>query len=146
MSEARWPYGPNTMAVRRFLQRLAALAPDERARAADAYAALEGTPRFARADRTLAAVTAAAGRGSERDAALRPLAQLLHAGPLPLGDGTESDEALAESAAAAVAMDAMAPAAVAAVLALVVRDVLPADALATLYAPFAELIPVARLD
>ena len=130
-SSERWPYGPNTPAVRRFLQRFAALAPDEWAAAARAFAANEGTPRHRRADRTLAATVASAGREGERDAALRPLAELVRRG------GRDAD--------AEPELDPVAPAAVAAVLALVMRDVLAADAFDALYAPFAELVPLDRL-
>jgi hypothetical protein len=42
-------------------------------------------------------------------------------------------------------LDPVAPAAAAAVLALVARDVLRPDAFAALYAPFAALIPVDAL-
>jgi hypothetical protein len=132
-SSERWPYGPNTQAVRRFLQRFAALAPDEWAGAAERFAAAEGTPRFRRADRALATAVGAAGREGERDAALRPLAELLRRGERGAADGEEGE------------LDPVAAAAVAAVLALVMRDVLTADTFDDLYAPFAELIPLERL-
>jgi hypothetical protein len=132
-SGERWPYGPNTRTVRRFLQRFAALAPDEWAGAAERFAAAEGTPRFRRADRALGAAVGAAGREGERDAALRPLAELLRRAER---DGPDREEG---------ELDPVAAAAVAAVLALVMRDVLAADTFDALYAPFAELIPVERL-
>jgi hypothetical protein len=130
----RWPYGPNTAAVRRFLQRLAALAPDEWAAATQAFSVAEGTPAFRRADRALAAAVPAAGREAERDAALRPLTQLLRAGDDAAGPGGPGAD-----------FDPIAPAAVAAVLGLVMRDVLAQDAFETLYGPFRELIPIERL-
>ena len=132
-STDRLPYGPNTLAVRRFLQRFAALAPDEWAAAARAFAAAERSPRFRGADRQLAAATAGAGREGERDAALRPLAEIVRApGSDPSPDAEPS-------------LDPVAPAAVAAVLALIMRDVIAAETFDTLYAPFAALIPVERL-
>ena len=130
----RVPYGPNTTAVRRFLQRLAALSADEWAAAARAFTDAERAPRFRRADAALGAAIAAAGRESERDAAMRPLLQLVHAGPASgEADGDEPT------------LDPVAPAAAAAVLALVARDLNPPAAFTTLYAPFAELVPVEKL-
>src|SRR5688500_16926631 len=109
-SGARWPYGPNTQAVRRFLQRFAALAPNEWAGVAERFAAAEGTPRFRRADRALGAAVTAAAREGERDAALRPLAELVRRAGREAADGADDEEA---------ELDPVAPAAVAAVLALV---------------------------
>lgn len=132
------PYGPQTPQIRRFLQRLAALAPDEWARAAAAHEAQQRTPRFRGADRALSAAVAAAQREGERDAALGPLVRLVRRAPAPDGapDAPDSDEA---------ALDPVAEAALAAVLALLVRDLLSPTAFETLYAPFAALIPVESL-
>ena len=131
MTSPSAPYGPNTIAIRRFLQRLAALAPDERAAAARAYAAAAGSPRFRAADRALGMVVDRAGRTAERDAALGPLLQLVSA-------DEQADDA-------DVALDPVAEPALAAMLALLARDLLPAETVATLYAPFAALIPHAEL-
>src|SRR6478672_11199473 len=105
-SPGRWPYGPSTPAVRRFLQRFAALD----AAAADFHAA-ERTPAFATADQALALAIERSGRVAERDAVLGPLLQLVR----PAGG-----EAGAEHPVAAAALGA--------VLALVVRDVMDAGA------------------
>jgi hypothetical protein len=124
------PYGPQTLAIRRFLQRLAALPAADWAAAARDFDALQGTPRFAAADRALSAAVAATQREPERDAVLGPLLQLVrdpHA-PEPAPD-------------APLPLDPVAEGALAAVLALLVRDVLSPSAFATLYAPFAERIP-----
>ena len=121
------PYGPQTLAIRRFLQRLAALPAAEWDAAAARFASLQGTPRFAAADRALSAAVAATGREPERDAALGPLLQLVAVGDAPEGEAPE--------------LAPVAEAALAAVLALLVRDVLPATAFATLYGPFAEVVP-----
>lgn len=132
------PYGPNTPAVRRFLQRFAALRPADWDRAARAYAAADGTAALTAADRALAQAVERAGRASERDAVVGPLVQLVRDVPLaptvPGGD------------AALPLLPPVAEAALAALLALVMRDVLPARAFDTLYAPFADLVPVASLD
>lgn len=130
------PYGPQTPQIRRFLQRLAALGPDEWARAAAAHEAQQRTPRFRGADRALSAAVAAAQREAERDAALGPLVGLVRRDAAVAADVPEADDA---------ALDPVAEAALAAVLALLVRDVLSPTAFATLYAPFAALIPVDAL-
>jgi hypothetical protein len=122
--------------VRRFLQRLAALSHDEWKAVAHAFADAEGTPRFRRADVALGSAITGAGREAERDAAMRPLLQLVRAAPDAAAPGGEDGDA---------ALDPVAPAAAAAVLALVARDLLHADHFATLYAPFAELVPAERL-
>ncbi len=128
------PYGPATLQIRRFLQRLAALRPSEWDAAAAAFAAAQGSAAFRGADRALADAIARTGREPERDAALGPLVQLVRApGTAPV-DGPEE-----------VPLAPVAEAALAAVLALLVRDVLPAPAFATLYAPFATVVPVAEL-
>lgn len=131
------PYGPQTLEIRRFLQRLAALSPAEWAAATAAYDALQGTGRFAAADRALSAAVAHTQREPERDAALGPLAQLLR---LPAAEPASEPATDAEAPLAPVA-----EAALAATLALLVRDVLSPTAFATLYAPFAALVPPASL-
>jgi hypothetical protein len=136
------PYGPNGAAVRRFLQRFAALRPAEWQQAADAFERLQGTRAFGGADRALAAAVAAAGREDARDAVLGPLAQLVR---LPSAPVEAAPDAGAD-AADAVTLHPVAEAALAALLALVVRDVLSASALATLYSPFDALVPIASLD
>ena len=67
-----------------------------------------------------------------------PLVQLVRDAPPGPRRGGEADEGLA--------LLPVAEAALAALLALVVRDVLPAHAFDALYAPFAELIPPDALD
>lgn len=130
------PYGPQTPAVRRFLQRLAALSPADWDRAAAAYAAAARQAAAVAADRDLQRAVERAGRAAERDAVLGPLAQLVRVDAR--GEATEAD--------APLDLHPVAEAALAALLALVVRDVLGPRAFATLYAPFAATIPVAALD
>jgi hypothetical protein len=128
--------------VRRFLQRFAALRPSDWERAARAYEAAAGAPAFVAADRALAQAVARAGRTAERDAVVGPLVQLVRDAPLapraPAADGGD-DAGLA-------LLPPVAEPALAALLALVARDVLPARAFDALYAPFAELVPAASLD
>lgn len=133
------PYGPQTPAVRRFLQHFAALAPDEWDAAAAAYAASAGTASAVAADRDLARAVERAARTAERDAVLGPLAGLVRIDRDTHDAGNAGDDAPPE-------MHPVAEAALATLLALVVRDVLSARAFATLYAPFAVTIPVAVLD
>ena len=123
------PYGPNTPAVRRFLQRFAALAPADWDAAARAYDAAAGSAAQVAADRALARAVDQAGRQAERDAVVGPLVQLVR-GP--------DHESVAE-------LPPVAEAALAALLALVMRDVLPARAFDALYAPFAPLVPAEQL-
>jgi hypothetical protein len=123
----RLPYGPNTAAVRRFLQRFAALDARQWDAAAATFAALEPTPRFRAADRALGLSVERTGRTAERDAVVGPLLQIARA---PEG----SDEPPPVAAAA-----------LAALLALVMRDVLDEGTFATLYAPFADLVWVDAL-
>ena len=123
------PYGPNTQAVRRFLQRFAALGPEQWDAAAAAFAAVEATRRFAAADRALADAIERLERGRERDAVVGPILQITR--PAAQGEGAEPHPAAAAALAAA--------------LALVAWDVLsPSDA-ATLYEPFERSIPAASL-
>jgi hypothetical protein len=132
------PYGPNTVAIRRFLQHLAARSAEECAAAARQFAATQRSAAFTAADRALEQAVSSTGREQERDALVGPLVQLLSGHP---------DRLAADPSGAHRGMDleAMSEAALAATLALLVRDVLRPDDFATLYAPFAELIPVVRL-
>jgi hypothetical protein len=125
------PYGPNTPAVRRFLQRLAALAESDWAAAADAFAASEGTSAFASADQALAIAIERSGRAADRDAVLGPLLQLVRR------PATEPAAEPVEHPVAAAALGA--------VLALVVHDVLDEGAFGVLYAPFTTLVPLDAL-
>lgn len=132
VADAQLPYGPNTASVSRFMQRLAALPPRSWAEAAHRYSQLQGDAAFARADDALAVAIQQSARDDARRAVVGPLVRLatnvlqdLEAlGPPPATDA----DALAESALAAV-------------LSLIARDILPPDALGTLYQPFDAIIP-----
>lgn len=120
------PYGPHTDAVRRLLQRLAAAPAESWADAARRYEALARTPRYAAAERALAQVIADAGRERERDAVVGPLVQIAadaaervaRLEPAPLATASTS------AAAADDAADRFAEPALAAALAVVMRDLL----------------------
>jgi hypothetical protein len=124
-SPGRWPYGPSTPTVRRFLQRFAALDAAAWDTAAADFHAAERTPAFASADQALALAIERSGRVAERDAVLGPLLQLVR----PAGGEPATEHPVAAAALGAV-------------LALVVHDVMDAGAFRVLYAPFATLIPL----
>jgi hypothetical protein len=134
------PYGPQTLQIRRFLQRLAAMSGAEWEAVAAEFEALRVTPGFRRADAALGQVIERAGRESARDAALGPLLQLVRLpDAAPPGSAADDEDA-------AVPLAPVAEAALAAVLALLVRDLVAATAFATLYGPFGARIPLAALD
>ena len=116
------PYGPNTAAVRRFLQRFAALDARQWDEAAATFGSLETTPRFRSADRALGTAIERTQRTRERDAVLGPLLQIARP-----AEGSDEPPPVAAAALAAA-------------LALVMRDVLDDATFATLYAPFAPLV------
>lgn len=134
------PYGPATATIRQFLVRLAAVGPSERAQASMAYAALADTRRWHQAETTLAAVVERSGRSAAQEAVAGPLLQLVHRPDIaPLPETASPDEALAT-------LDPVAEPALAALLALLVRDLLEPSLFATLYGPMHDVIPVESLD
>jgi hypothetical protein len=133
---AALPYGPNSQLVRRLLQRLSALPPAGWARAAATYAELQGDARLRRADRSLQGAVERTGRERARDAVVGPLVHLVAGlGQLPAAPG-----------APAVDVEKWSEVALAAALALVVRDAIDQRAFDALWAPWAELIPSASLE
>lgn len=131
------PYGPNTAQVRRFLQRLAARPVDDWVAAARHYLAAENAPRLTRADRALAAAIEASGRETARDAVVGPVVQLAE---------DAAARALERPAVEShIDPEAYAEVALAATLAVVVRDVLEAESFAALYAAFEDAVPVGEL-
>lgn len=138
MSTSSLAYGPNTAAVRRFLQRLAALPPGEWARATERYAALQRDPAFDRADMSLAREMAASGRDEARRAVVGPTLQLAASAHEDLVARASPGERFPD-------MDMLAECAWAAVLAMLLRDRLDAADLAILYGPFASVIPAGQL-
>ena len=134
---ATLPYGPNTAAVRRFLQRLAGKPASDCIAAARAYLALQGTPELATADRALGHALESSGRTNARDAVVGPIIQLMsgHADKLELTGETSG-----------VTVDDLAESALAAVLGLIVGDVIPAQMLEVLYRPVAGIIPLEQIE
>jgi hypothetical protein len=138
------PYGPNTDAVRRLLQRLAAAPAEAWATAAARYEALARTPRYAAAERALAVAVTAAGRERERDAVVGPLVQI----------ATDAAERVARlgPAHASASADAPSPAdrfaepALAAALAVVMRDVLKRSEFEGLYEAVNEMVAEGELE
>lgn len=120
------PYGPNTARIRRLLQHAAALTAEQWENAVRRYRAVAQTTPWVEADYHLGAAIETSGRTAERDALVPPIVRLAAA------RGGE-DEAGAEALLGAA-------------LALLVADVLEVDLRETLHEPFAEAIPLVRLD
>jgi hypothetical protein len=131
------PYGPNTSIVRRFLQRLAGKPASDCAAAARVYLSLQGTPALIAADRAVGQELEGSGRTDARDAVVGPIIQLMSGHATRLA----SDPSLS-----GVSLDDMAEAALAAVLGLIVGDILAADALEVLYRPYAGIIPIEEIE
>lgn len=129
-------YGPQTPAIRRFLVRLAALPSDARSTVVQRYREQELLADFHAADATVGETIERSGRTDARDALGGPLVQIVQ---LPR-DAPSRD--LADDDDLSGMLDPIAEPALAALLALLVRDLLPAAQFAVLYQPFAEAIPV----
>ena len=130
------PYGPNTNAVRRLLQRLAALPPEEWTRLARLYEGLARTPRFAAADRALGELMAAAGRERESEAVVGPVVQLA---------ADAAERAARAASVGAPEADAFAEPALAGVLAVIARDLLEEEQFQVLYGAVSWAVPVGEL-
>ena len=128
------PYGPQTAAVRSFLVRLAGLGAADRDAVAARHAALADAPRYRRADATLGDVITRSGREAARDALTGPLLQLVKR-QAALTDAAEGD-------ADDIALDPIAEPALAALLALLVRDLLDDDTVRLLTEAFSDTIPL----
>ena len=133
-SSASAPYGPATPRVRRFLVQLAGLGAELRREVVARHDALAPTSAYAAAEALLGETIERSGRTDARDALAGPLLQLVRRAP---------DLALA--AEGLDALDPIAEPALAALLAIVVADLLPADQAALLYAPFESAMPFEAL-
>jgi hypothetical protein len=128
-------YGPATVLVERLFSRLRMLSGADLERAVGRWRALVGPAWFA-AERALGHSTAVRRRRAERYRALQRLHEL--AGRRRrLDDPAPGDDPASEAGAQYVVTTA--------VLALLVRDDLPEDHFALLYAPMAELAPLHEL-
>lgn len=127
------PYGPSTAIVRRFLASFAGLSAADRIAVIASYTERAESATWQRADAALATALTGADREAARDAVAGPLLQLVRIGE------PNDDDPLAS-------LDPVAEPALAALLALLVADVLDAMHINTLYAPFEPLIPRASLQ
>ncbi len=128
------PYGPQTAAVRDYLRALAALTPDAHARVVQTWREHSASTAFARADRALGEAMVRANREAERDAAAGPLLQMMRSeNALDTGDAKNN---------ASPDLDPIAEPALAGLMALVVRDVLPSDVFDELTRAVATEVPV----
>lgn len=160
------PYGPGTGLIRRFLVRLAALDGSERERITSAYALASEKPRWIQVERRLAALVERSGRQTEQDALAGPMLQLVR-----LPDQAPPDEAATEAQENALdeakdgkphgragdqpdvdseedlleSLDPVAEPILAALLALLVHDLLQPSDFSTLYSPIEEIIPFSEL-
>jgi hypothetical protein len=127
------PYGPETAAVRRFLVRLAGLGATDSATVVARYETIAATRAYEAADARLGEVITRSGRDEARDALSGPLLQLVKR-PTP-------DVSPAADAEADIALDPIAEPALAALLALMVRDLLDDATVQLLTYAFADTIP-----
>ena len=137
MSEALsvGPYGPNTAGVRRFLVRLAGLGTGSRHDVVVAHSACCVRPAYQAAERLLGSTIERSGRADAQQALAGPLLQLVR---LP----TPVDESAVRGDDDLHSLDPIAEPALAALLALLVADLLPREILAELYAPFEPVLPL----
>ena len=122
------PYGPQTAAVRGFLVRLAGLSAADRAAVVARYDVVVATRAYQIADTRLGDVISRSGREEARDALSGPLLQLVKK---PGSAGTPELE-----------LEPIAEPALAALLALMVRDLLDDATLHSLTDAFSEAIPL----
>ena len=127
------PYGPETAAVRRFLVRLAGLGATDRAAVVARYETIAATRAYEAADARLGEVITRSGRDEARDALSGPLLQLVKR---PTPDVSPASDAKAE-----IALEPIAEPALAALLALMVRDLLDDATVQLLTDAFADTIP-----
>ena len=134
------PYGPFTAEVRRFLQRLAALPPAAEDLVLADYRLTAASAEYQAAERVLGSAIARSGRERERDALGGPLLQMLRSEQRPAFDAspTNADPSIAAND---LPFRPIAEPALAALLAILMQDVLSAEHFARLYAPFAHTIP-----
>jgi hypothetical protein len=146
-------YGPNTAAIRRFLVRLAGLGIEARSRVTDAYAAEVSTRAWVLAETALATAIERSGREPQRDALSGPLLQLVQRDRGAAATATAATATAATATAAEATdedrvldtLDPVAEPALAALLALLVCDLLDGAQLARLMAPFEGVIALTEV-
>ena len=127
------PYGPATPRVRRFLVQLAGLGAEPRREVVARHDAMAPTSAYAAAEASLGETIERSGRTDARDALAGPLLQLVRR-----PHSVDSDDGLD-------ALDPIAEPALAALLAILVNDLLPSEQRALLYAPFESVMPFETL-
>ena len=132
------PYGPNTPAVRHFLRQLAGLGTSARVDVVTRHGSTCTTRAWQAAETVLGTTIERAGRADAQQAIAGPLLQLVRRGDAPTG--TDADDAALDQ------LEPIAEPALAALLVLIVADLLPAEVAERLYAPFASVIPWPRAD
>jgi hypothetical protein len=131
------PYGPHTAAVRGFLVRLAGLGTADRDTVVARHRAIARSRAYEVADTLLGEIIARSGREVARDALSGPLLQLVKRRPSPDGSPATADDAASE-----IELEPIAEPALAALLALMVRDLLDAESLRLLTEAFSDTLPV----
>jgi hypothetical protein len=130
MTAAALPYGPETPAIRRFLVRFAGLGARDRGAIVSAWVQQSPTPAYVAAEAMLAHTIERSGREPARDALSGPLLQLVRREGTAVAPGDPD------------ALDPVAEPVLAALLALLVRDLLEKAAFNALYAACAGLLPL----
>lgn len=136
---ASGPYGPATPAIRRFLVDLARLGADARASVVTRFAELSQTTAFHAADAEVGELIERSGRTDARDALAGPLLQLVRS---PVNPTQVADESAVQSDDELHELDPIAEAALAALLALLVRDLLGQDRFTALTGAFEGAIRI----
>lgn len=130
------PYGPNTVPIRRFLVRLAGLGLTQRLAVVEQYQKLVALAEWHAAEGALSTAIERSAREGFRDALSGPLLQLVR--PTNVPASTDDDEWLNT-------LDPVAEPALAALLGLLVSDLLPAQTLHTLLTPFDGAVSLAEI-
>ncbi len=137
------PYGPHTADVRAFLRDLASMSEDAMVVVCGQWERLRSQTEFARADRTLGETIVRADREAERDAAAGPLLRMMRAREAARS-GADSDDNTADSGRtdtlAEQPLHPISEPALAALMALIVRDLLPREVFAVLTSPLRDIV------
>ena len=126
------PYGPQTAAVRGFLVRLAGLGATDRAAVVARFASVATSRSYEAADSRLGDVITKSGREDARDALSGPLLQLVK----------RPASATTPLSGAEIELEPIAEPALAALLALMVRDLLDDATVRLLTDAFSDTIPL----
>jgi hypothetical protein len=131
MSATPLPYGPQSARIRAFLVQFAGLGAADRARVVEAHRTQLTSREWVSAERVLADTMGRSGRDAYREALSGPL---LHRVRRPGAEVPTSEEAALDT------LDPVAEPALAALLALLVYELLPVEMVRTLCAPFSGVL------